>query len=241
MRTHPIRTALAVALLACLPVSAETLLTHKTSAEGLREPQTSQTWFGEGKLREDKGKRTTIVDLEAKKVFLVDHDAKTYHELSYPVDLREITPPDMHPYLDQLESQMALDVEVAPTDERKTIEGRDTRRWNVTIDSGMGYRLNLTFWVAQDLGFDATQLKRLLSAAAATQPMGREMVDKVMEIDGFPVLTEIRTQIGEQVVETKEELVSIQQIAAPEGTFAPPADYRRTPFDYRKAMPPEMN
>lgn len=243
MRVHPrsIFAALALAglILTLAPAAAaDTLLTLRIQAEGLREPQTSQTWFSGNQLREDKGNRTMIVDAEKNKIWIVLHETKTFHELDLPVDLKSIAPPDMQPFFEQLEQQMNLKVKVQPTEESKQVNGFAAKRVNVEVDSAMGVDLKLKLWMSKDLGFDYAPLKELQKEIAATQPMAKKMVDQVMALSGYPVRTEITTSIQGNPVESSEELISVQEITAPAGTYEPPSNYALKAFDYMKLAPP---
>lgn len=237
MRLNGMLLALGLLCAAALPAGAETLLTKKNTGERLLEPQMTTVWLGDNQIREDQGKRSFIADLNTKKVYLVRHDARVYHEFDYPIDFKKIAPPDVHAFLDQLQAQMAMDVDIERTDETRTINGYDTVAYDVRIASPMGIDLDLRLWVADELPFDVDNFKKLRLAIASANPSSTEMVEKVMTIPGFPVLTETSTRYQDQEIATQEELVSVETKAAPEGTFLPPADYNREPFDYTKVLP----
>ena len=220
-----------------LPAAAETLLTKKNTGDRIREEMLTTVWLADGKIREDQGKRSFIADLGEKKIYLIRHDARVYHEFDYPIDFKKIAPPDVHQFLDQLQAQMAMDVEITPSDESKQINGFDTIAYDVKIASPMGIDLDLKLWVSQDLPFDIDNFKALRLAIASANPSSTEMVEKVMTIPGFPVLTETSTRYNEQEISTKEELLSVESKDAPEGTFLPPADYNLEPFDYTQVLP----
>lgn len=229
--------AIALAGAVALPAAAETLLTKKNSGERLREPQMTTVWLGDGKIREDQGKRSFIADLAENKIYVIRHDDKVYHEFDYPIDFKKIAPPDVHQFLDQLQAQMAMDVQISKSDERKQVNGYATTAYDVKISSPMGIDLKLRLWVTDELPFDVDNFKRLRMAIASANPSSGEMVEKVMTIPGFPVLTETSTRYQDQEISTTEELVSVETKEAPDGTFLPPSDYNLEPFDYTQVLP----
>ena len=172
--------ALGLVCAMALPATAETLLTKRNTGERLLEPQTTTVWLGENLIREDQGTRSFIADLNENKIYLVRHDAQVYHVFDYPIDFKKVAPPDVHPFLDQLQAQMAMDVEITELEERKEVNGFATQAYDVSIKSPMGIDLALKLWVADELPFDIDNFKLLRLAIASANPSSVEMVEKVM-------------------------------------------------------------
>src|SRR3954451_17868473 len=75
-------------LLLAAPAAADTLLTVRSSVEGLKmdQPPTGQVhiWMAADRLRRDEGETSTIVRLDRGKVYLLNHGDKTYSEVAAP-------------------------------------------------------------------------------------------------------------------------------------------------------------
>src|SRR5882762_5189634 len=75
-------------LLLAASAAADTLLTVRSSVEGLKmdQPTTGQIhlWVAADRLRRDEGETSTIVRLDRGKVYLLNHTDKTYAEVAAP-------------------------------------------------------------------------------------------------------------------------------------------------------------
>jgi hypothetical protein len=236
-----IAVALVVLLIAAQPCSADFLITMKSESEARPElgvaaaEETSTTWIGDKKLRENTGNRSVIVDLEAKKLFIVKHESRSFHELDIPVDILATIPEQMRPMVDQFIASMQMEVEVKPSDETKEIAGYKTRKYTIHVRGG-NMEMTVDQWMTNDVDFDVPAFKELMSAVLSAQPMGAEWFKDVLQIEGYPVLAETTVHImGEELSKT-DELVSIEEKDCPQGTYAPAADYEYEPFDFMKIL-----
>ena len=57
--------------------------------------QEQVTWIGKDSMRTDSGDASTIIRLDTKKLYVLNHDEKTYNTLDLPVDLAQFMPPGM--------------------------------------------------------------------------------------------------------------------------------------------------
>ncbi len=65
------------------------------------------------------------------------------------------------------------------------------------------------------------------------------MMAEMQKIDGYVVAQDAKMSMkfmGETTVGSTDEVVSIEEVDAPAGTFAPPADYAREEFDFMASM-----
>lgn len=241
MRSMTIAGALAALLFAAQPCSADFLITMKSESEARPElgvaaaEETSTTWIGEKKLRENTGTRSVIVDLEAKKLFIVKHDTRSFHELDIPVDILQTIPEGMREMVDQFISSMQMEVEVKPSEETKEIAGYKTRKYTINV-SGGGMEMTVDQWMTKDVDFDVAAFKELMTAVLSAQPMGAEWFREVLQIEGYPVLAETTVQIMGEELKKRDELVSVEEKDCPEGTYAPAKDYEYEPFDFMKIL-----
>ena len=233
-----------VALLCCLaqPCLADVLITMKIQSDAIDElkmapgEQTNTTWLGENKLREDAGDRCTIIDNDAKKLFVINHARKSYFAFDLPADLLAEVPEEMRLQIEEANFRNKVDIEVTPTDESKEINGFHTKKYLIEVGGANVLPTSREQWMTEDVGFDVDIYKNMMKSLLAAQPIGSEWMNKLLEIKGFPVLAVSSVEVRGQVVRTKEELVSVEEKPPAEGTYVPPAGYTEEAFDFRKMM-----
>jgi hypothetical protein len=210
-------------LLIAVPAAADSVLTIRSSIEGLKmdQPQNGEVkiWIGGDKLRRDEAEVSYILRLDRSKLYVVDHGDKTYSELSLPADLEKITSP----------VAAQLQVQVTATSETKKVGGWTARKYKVDLSNPEGLRLDTTIWASKDIVFHEAY-SRLAASLAALQPGAKEWVRKLEQIEGFPVLQESTVDMAGSRFKTREELASVETKDAPEGTYEVPAGYTAKPF-----------
>ncbi len=228
--------ALAVILSVALPAIADTHITKKTYNDaaammGGQAEGTAETWIGDEKIVEITGDRTTIVDFEAKKLYLVNHGDKTYNELDLPIDLAKIAP-EMAAMMEQMTGQMKFDISVVPTEETKEINGYKAKLSKIVMKNSMGMDMETNIWTTSEIDINPKIWHRMAEEMARMSMPGiADIMKKVGEIDGFPVLTETVVNMMGQKMTSREEVVSVEQGSPPKGLYSPPADYALESFD----------
>ncbi len=217
------RLALLLLLLLASPAAADSLLTLRSSIEGLKmdQPQTGEVkiWIDGDKLRRDEGDSSYILRLDRGKLYILDHGGKTYRELSIPGDLQRV-------------AAIAGDqntAQVTATNETKKIGNWNARKYKVDISNPVGLRLDTTIWASKDIT-DYGTYQRMAASLAALQPGSADWARKLEQIEGFPVLQEADVTMGGSRFKTREELVSVEVGDAPAGSYDPPAGYTAKPF-----------
>ena len=234
------RTLSVFALLSALALSAgaDTLLTIKSHADGFQlmgEAQPAKdtdvkVWVGATAVRRDEGDTSTILRLDRKKVYLVDHDGKTYSEVDLPVNLQKLAPAGGESAVAQLAKNMELNAQVTPGSETRKVGAWNARRVDVAIRSAMGMTIDTTMWVSKDLDV-YRPLNQMASTLASLQPGAAGWARQLEQIDGFPVLQESNVSVVGTHFKTREELVSVATQEAPAGLYEPPAGYTARPFN----------
>lgn len=229
------RRALFALFVLALPLAAgaDTLYTMKSHTDAIKmggqsqpaKDSTVKIWAAGDRLRRDDGEQTMIFRLDKNRLYILDHEDKTYSEVTLPIDLRKMMPKGSEAMADQIAAGMKVTVQVAPRDETRKVNQWNARRFDVTVQSAMGMKIATTMWVSKEIeGFAG--FNRMSGAMASLQPGSGEWAKQLEKIDGFPVLTESQVDALGAKFGTREELVSVETKAAPAGTYDPPAGYK---------------
>ncbi len=230
--------ALAVVGLA-VPALADTQVTSKTHSDAfMGQPardETSTTWIAKDRMARLGGDASFIIRLDEKKLYMIDHSDKTYSAIDLPIDLAKYFPPEMQAQIGAMMQQMKMKAAVTPTEETKKIGEWNARRYAVAISNAMGMKIDIDMWVSKDVDIDMSAYKDMVVNMQGLQ-MGFEDVSKeMMKIDGMTVLSETTMNMMGQTMKSREEVVSIEKKAAPEGTYAIPAGYKEEAFNPMKS------
>ena len=192
-------------------------------------------WLAADRMRVDEGSSTRIVRLDSSTLYVIDHDARTVSSVVIPIDAAALLPKGM---ADQLRAMMQLEIDVVPTDETKKVGAWSARRWNLTMTSPM-VTVESALWATKDLDIDRDAYDRLSSQIIALRPGMEELVEKLQAVAGFVVETQTVTRLGGATdggMQRNERTVSVETVSAPAGTYDPPNDYQRRPFDLMAAL-----
>lgn len=234
------RTVLALTSLVLLSAAAgaDTLYTLKShtdafEVQGHKQPAENadvKVWVAGDKLRRDQKGQSTILRPDKGRLYILDHEDKTYSELPLPIDLRKLMPAGSEAMADQIAAGMKVTVQVTPKTETRQVGQWSAKRYDVAIQSAMGMKIATTLWVSKDVeGFQG--FNRLSATLASLQPGSEAWVKELEKIDGFPVLQESRVDALGAKFGTREELVAVEAKAAPAGTFDLPAGYTARPYN----------
>ncbi len=226
----PRRTVFALLLLLAaapaLPAQADTLLTVRSSIEGLKiapsQAEPIRIWIGGEKgdrLRRDEGDSSYVLRLDRGKLYVINHAEKTYSEIAVPIDAQKMGAPP----------EMQVKAQVTATGETRKIKDWNVRRYRVDITNPAGLHLDTTVWASADVASHQA-LTRLAVSIAALQPGSADWSVKLGQIEGFPVLQEADVTMGNSHFKTREELVSVETKDAPAGAYDPPAGYTAQPY-----------
>lgn len=221
-----------------LTAGADTLYTMKSHTDafqmgGQSQPAkdtTVKVWVSGDRLRRDEGEQSMILRVDQSRLYVLDHEDKTYSEIPLPIDLRKMMPKGSEAMADQIAAAMKVTVQVTPRDETKKVNQWTAKRYDVSVQSAMGMKIATTMWVSKEIeGFGP--YNEFAGTIAALQPGSNEWVRQLEKIDGFPVLTESQVDALGARFGTREELVSVDTKDAPAGTFDLPAGYKAQPYN----------
>lgn len=227
-------------LLAATPAvtGADSLFTVKSHTDafqvaGQKQPAKDnqvKIWVSGDKLRRDDGEQTMILRFDRSRLYMVNHETKSYSEIPLPIDIRKMMPKGSEAMADQIANGMKLTVQVTPKSETKKVNQWNAKRYDVTIQSAMGMKISSTMWVSKEIdGY--LPLNRLSATLASLQPGSAAWVKELEKIDGYPVLQESSIDALGAKFGTREELLAVEEKPAPDGTFEPPAGYTAQPYN----------
>lgn len=230
---------LALSVLPAGAAGADTLFTLKSHTDSFQvagqkqEAKDTQVkiWVSGDKMRRDEEEgQSMILRLDQNRLYLLNHESKTYSEIALPIDLRKMMPKGSEAMADQIANGMKLTVQVTPRSETRKINQWNAKRYDVAIQSAMGMKIATTMWVSKDVdGFPP--LNRLAATIASMQPGAGAWAKELEKIDGYPVLQESSVDALGAKFGTREELLAVETKAAPAGAFEPPAGYKAQPYN----------
>jgi hypothetical protein len=225
-------------LLAAVPGVADTLFTMKSHTDafqvaGQKQPAKDnqvKVWVSGDRMRRDDGEQTMILRLDRSRLYMINHETKSYSEIPLPIDLRKMMPKGSEAMADQIANGMKLTVQVTPRNETRKVNQWNAKRYDVAIQSAMGMKISSTLWVSKEIdGYPS--MNRLAATLASLQPGSAAWVKELEKIDGYPVLQEANVDALGAKFGTREELLAVEDKAAPAGTFEPPAGYTAKPYN----------
>lgn len=237
MRPLVISLALALAL-GALPLAADTVLTLRNHSDeivmmGQKTPAQDnehQYWFSDSATRYDMSESSIVMNLEQKKLFIINHDEKSYSTIDLPFDFKSLVGPEMAPMMDQMMKMMAASVTVTPTGRGGEFGGYSCKYSKVDISMAM-MQMASEQCLSDQMPIDYSRYKALAVAQAEMVPNGSWMKEMAEKLQGFPVRSETTTTMMGKSFESWQELTSVEERSAPAGFYAPPAGYREIKFD----------
>jgi hypothetical protein len=194
------------------------------------------TWLGKDKMRRDEGDLTTLIRLDKNKMYIINHADKTYSEIDLPFDVEAALPAEAK----QMMSTMDVSSTITDTNETQTINNWKCKKYLVEISvSGMGMNIpiSMDIWTSNDLGIDLDQYKKLYAETLALNPWFQDFIEEFKKMEGYPVLTEFSMNMMGADQKYREEVLSVEKLDAPAGTYDLPEEYTKTafnPFEQRR-------
>jgi hypothetical protein len=202
---------------------------------------TGTMWITTDKARNDMDDKSTIVRLDKNVMIILDHTKKKYMEI--PLNFAEAAarqagkegaseeemaklPEAMR---NLMKGAMKMNVAVTETNEKKTINGWNCRKYIQKIEGMMSSESEV--WASQDVKLDAKLLAKFSAAFMAMNPGLKESLgdlQKQMEkIKGVAVLTVAESTVMNTKMKSSVELIEVKEGSAPAGIYEAPADYKK--------------
>jgi len=204
-------------------INADVYIKQETkSPEFMGTPAKSQiteTWMSKTKMVTITDSQSVIVNLEDKKMTMINHKNKWYIVSALPFNFINILPPEMAGMVEGMMKSMKM--EVAPNNQTKKIGTWDAKGYDVSMNI-MGMEMKMTFWVSDNVGFDYKSYSELSYEMLKTTQYGEKMVEEFKKINGYPVAMEM--SIMGMTVNTQTLEISPEKTPDP-SIFTIPAGY----------------
>lgn len=198
---------------------------HTDAIEMMGQSQPAQDevnhlWLGDNKMAMHSEKQSILINLDAGKMMMIDHQDKTYVEMDLPLDMSKYFPPQMEQMMGQMK------ISVTPTDKTQTINGYDCKAYDVNMNFMM-MNMKQTVWASTDVPFDwkSYSEKMLPMMQQAMLRLGTETLEEFKKIEGFQIKTEMTMDMMGSEMNSYSEVVEIEKKDAPEGTYTLPEGY----------------
>ena len=241
-------TSVLFVVLLCLPlvVQADTHIVTKATTSSFvmmgdtipASEMVSDIWMGEDLALMTMDTATVLIDMKNSIMYMIMHTTKTYTEM--PIGSMDEMLAAMGvegddervaASLEMMKNMMGqMEFTVTPTEETRTIGDYECQRFDIAM-SMMMMMMNSQVWASEEIDCDMSVYFRLSNAMMAMFPGFEEAITEWKKIKGFPVLQTATMMIMGQSVETRSELVSVENVDAPEGLYDKPTTYQKTAFN----------
>ncbi len=231
---------IAALLSACaLPGLADTLLTYKVHTDpsnvgGASRPakdEVQKVWVGRNAVRKETEAATYIYRADDKKIYVLNIQEKKYSVLDLPVDLVKVSGPETRYFLEGLGDRVTYDIEIKPTDEKKTINKWEARRFEVVMANEIGATIQLAIWTTASVQIDGELWSAATAALQSLNPGFQDAAKQLAGIPGVPVMTESTLKGGPNLIKERVELTSVETKPAPAGAYEAPPDFTATIYN----------
>ncbi|MBN1272372.1 MAG: DUF4412 domain-containing protein [Candidatus Aminicenantes bacterium] len=185
-----------------------------------------ETWIGKNRYAMHGPENSSIIDLDKKILYFVNHQNKTYIPMTLPVNLDDYMPEQMAAMMSSMMG--SIKVKVTPLGQKKTIGRWSAEGYNVDMDVMM-MKMKMTVWATKDVPFDWKDFNQNMMANMLKTQMrlSDEAAQEFMKINGYNIASETKMEMMGSTIRTTTEVVEISEKSAGAGIFQPPADYTK--------------
>lgn len=250
MNGKAIRTTAAAAVVLLLASSAlraeiyikQTRKTDPFTVMGQTQPEkveTIVTWLGKDRIRVDTGEETSIIVLADKKImYMINHEEMTYAEMPVGGDLfgamageagGEEAKKGMEMAKQMAQAMMgSMQAKVTPTDETKKIKNWTARKYLIEMSMGSMMKANSEAWATEDIKVDPRLYYMAANAMMASMGGLDKIIQEMQKVKGMIVYQETKSEAMGATMRMVEELVEMDEKAAPAGAYDIPKGYKKS-------------
>ncbi len=185
----------------------------------------TEQWIGAGKLAVVTPNKTTIVNVNKKLMYIVNHKTRTYVEAALPLDFAGLLPPESLPAL----QSARMTATVTPTGKKKIIGGRSCDEYNVALTVNI-IQLNAKIYASTNVPFDVKSYsEKIAPSFIKSQMIGLDdaSIQELGKIKGLTILSETTGEAMGAKIHQTTEVVQIIKKPAPAGIYSVPAGYTK--------------
>lgn len=197
--------------------------------EKFRRQSTEVIYVGDGSARYDSGPYSYILRSGDGKLFWLNHQTRTYAEVSLPLKLEELFTAQERDCVQSFpQALMDAEASVEWSDETREVEGWPTRKLHVAGRHVTGLRFEDDRWVTHGLPVDLKPYHLLMRNRAALSTRTRGWVDDLLAEGGFPLETTTTIRFGARQHVDQRRVTSVREVEVDDSRYLPPADYAAT-------------
>lgn len=222
--------------------------TDPVTIMGQQQPasdETEEIWITGKGIRNDGPKGSMIMDLNGKKIYMLDHQKKSYMEM--PMNMGQMMKDAAgQKTMDEEESKqvdeamqgmmqgaMQMQATVQPTGETKKINNWNCKKYILTLNTFMGV-ITSEIWASEDIKIDKDLYDKFTSALMGMMPgmqgSMESMMKEMQKIKGVHVRNVTKTNMMGQTITSTTDLLEFKDGTAPANLLKLPAGYKQTKF-----------
>ncbi|MFZ5572958.1 MAG: hypothetical protein ACOZF0_21365 [Thermodesulfobacteriota bacterium] len=200
-----------------------------------------ETWITDNMVRTDEAGKSTILRLDQKRVYFIDHQKKTYTDMPLGVEKMAEQAVMQDESMSAEEKQQAMQfmqgmmkgmakiqVTVTETGERKKIGKWNCTKYLQKMTTAMGPS-DSEIWATRDIKINTDLLNKMQAAGMMMMPGMQDSISEVVKemkkINGVSVLSTSTAVMMNTRVKTTHELVDYMEKKAPSDWYALPKGY----------------
>jgi len=223
---------------------ADVYMEQKRHSDGMKvmgqqqpaEDVIEKIWITDKGSRSDNPKNSMIMLLDKKTMIMIDHEKKTYTEMSLnmgdmmPKGAKDMDAEGKAAFQKMMKGMMKMEVSVQPTGEKKKIKDWNCKKYTMTLKTFMGPVTN-EIWATEDLKVDMDLYAEYSSSVMAAMPGMQDAADQMMKemkkIKGVQVLNISTMNFMNQTTKSTTELLDFKKGNAPSGILKVPSGYKK--------------
>jgi len=220
-------------------------VTHTDAVDFMGETQpasddTTVIWIGQDRSSSTSGDAASIICVPGENaLYTLDHVRRQYSRMPLTFHgMRDEALSEQDDEAAQMAEAMQQRVEamlgearvsVTPTDQTRTIDSWQTRRYLVTLELAL-MKMDMDIWSTEDITTDLA-LYQAVATRMFGQTQGMDMVQSEMaKVKGVPVLTRCTVEAFGVPLRSETRLIEYAEKEAPERIYDIPEDYVEVAF-----------
>jgi hypothetical protein len=192
---------------------------------GQEQPARDDTihmWLGDDKMSIDMQQMKIIIDLGKDVMYWINHQNKSYVEMTLPLDLDKYFPAQIM----QMMGDVSMTVDASG--DKQKFGSWNCAGYDVTMNIMM-MEMKQKIWASTDVPFDwkGYSQKMMPKLSQAMMRLGDESLKEMLKIEGFQIRTETTMNMMGSDMKSWQQVQEITKKDAPAGTYTAPEGYTK--------------